>query len=152
MVYQFGGIYLLMFVGCNFFMGVELIIGFGLFKIFDCKIVNCIVVEEVQKMGIICIIDGDCFVGGLLGGECQLLVIVCVVYFGVWVLIFDELMVVFGVKQVVYVFCIVNEVKKCGLVVIFIIYQVMYVMVVGDYFVVLICGVIVVDFCKGEKI
>ncbi|WP_194097164.1 ATP-binding cassette domain-containing protein [Marivivens aquimaris] len=150
-VHQFGGTYPLMSVGRNFFMGVEPTKGFGPFKVFDRKTANKIAVEEVQKMGITRITDGDRLVGGLSGGERQSLAIARAVYFGARVLILDEPTAALGVKQAAHVLRIVNEAKKRGLAVIFITHQVMHAMTVGDHFAVLIRGAIAADFRKGEK-
>ncbi len=150
-VHQFGGTYPLMSVGRNFFMGVEPTKGFGPFKVFDRETANKIAVEEVQKMGITRITDGDRLVGGLSGGERQSLAIARAVYFGARVLILDEPTAALGVKQAAHVLRIVNEAKKRGLAVIFITHQVMHAMAVGDHFAVLIRGAIAADFRKGEK-
>jgi simple sugar transport system ATP-binding protein len=150
-VHQFGGTYPLMSIGRNFFMGVEPTKGFGPFKIFDRAKANKIAVEEVQKMGITRITDGDRLVGGLSGGERQSLAIARAVYFGARILILDEPTAALGVKQAAHVLRIVNEAKKRGLAVIFITHQVMHAMAVGDHFAVLIRGAIAADFRKGEK-
>jgi simple sugar transport system ATP-binding protein len=150
-VHQFGGTYPLMSIGRNFFMGVEPTKGFGPFKIFDRAKANKIAVEEVQKMGITRITDGDRLVGGLSGGERQSQAIARAVYFGARVLILDEPTAALGVKQAAHVLRIVNEAKKRGLAVIFITHQVMHAMAVGDHFAVLIRGAIAADFRKGEK-
>ncbi|WP_106743372.1 ATP-binding cassette domain-containing protein [Yoonia maritima] len=150
-VHQFGGTYPLMSVGRNFFMGEEPTKGFGPFKVFDRKKANRVAVEEVQKMGITRITDGDRLVGGLSGGERQSLAIARAVYFGARVLILDEPTAALGVKQAAHVLRIVNEAKKRGLAVIFITHQVMHAMTVGDHFAVLIRGAIAADFRKGER-
>lgn len=150
-VHQFGGTYPLMSVGRNFFMGVEPTRKFGPLKVFDRKTANQIAVEEVQKMGITRITDGDRLVGGLSGGERQSLAIARAVYFGARVLILDEPTAALGVKQAAHVLRIVNEAKRRGLAVIFITHQVMHAMAVGDHFAVLIRGAIAADFRKGEK-
>lgn len=150
-VHQFGGTYPLMSVGRNFFMGVEPVKGWGPFKRFDRATANRIAVEEVQKMGITRIDDGDRLVGGLSGGERQSLAIARAVYFGARVLILDEPTAALGVKQAAHVLRIVNEAKRRGLAVIFITHQVMHAMTVGDHFAVLIRGAIAADFRKGEK-
>ena len=150
-VHQFGGTYPLMSVGRNFFMGVEPTKGWGPFKTFDRETANKIAVEEVQKMGITRITDGDRLVGGLSGGERQSLAIARAVYFGARVLILDEPTAALGVKQSAHVLRIVNEAKKRGLAVIFITHQVMHAMAVGDHFAVLIRGGIAADFRKGDK-
>lgn len=150
-VHQFGGTYPLMSVGRNFFMGAEPTKGWGPFKVFDRQTANRIAVEEVQKMGITRIDDGDRLVGGLSGGERQSLAIARAVYFGARVLILDEPTAALGVKQAAHVLRIVNEAKKRGLAVIFITHQVMHAMTVGDHFAVLIRGAIAADFRKGEK-
>jgi simple sugar transport system ATP-binding protein len=150
-VHQFGGTYPLMSVGRNFFMGMEPTKGFGPFKVLDRETANKIAVEEVQKMGITRITDGDRLVGGLSGGERQSLAIARAVYFGARVLILDEPTAALGVKQAAHVLRIVNEAKRRGLAVIFITHQVMHAMAVGDHFAVLIRGAIAADFRKGEK-
>ena len=150
-VHQFGGTYPLMSIGRNFFMGVEPTKGFGPFKVFDRKKANQIAVEEVQRMGITRITNGDRLVGGLSGGERQSLAIARAVYFGARVLILDEPTAALGVKQAAHVLRIVNEAKKRGLAVIFITHQVMHAMAVGDHFAVLIRGSIAADFRKGDR-
>lgn len=150
-VHQFGGTYPLMSVGRNFFMGMEPTKGVGPFKVFDRETANKVAVEEVQKMGITRITDGDRLVGGLSGGERQSLAIARAVYFGARVLILDEPTAALGVKQAAHVLRIVNEAKRRGLAVIFITHQVMHAMAVGDHFAVLIRGAIAADFRKGEK-
>ena len=150
-LHQFGGTYPLMSIGRNFFAGVEPTKGFGPFKAFDRAKANRIAVEEVQKMGITRITDGDRLVGGLSGGERQSLAIARAVYFGARVLILDEPTAALGVKQAAHVLRIVKEAKRRGLAVIFITHQVMHAMAVGDHFAVLIRGAIAADFRKGEK-
>lgn len=150
-VHQFGGTYPLMSIGRNFFMGSEPTRGWGPFKYFDRKTANRVAVEEVRKMGITRITDGDRLVGGLSGGERQSLAIARAVHFGARVLILDEPTAALGVKQAAHVLRIVNEAKRRGLAVIFITHQVMHAMAVGDHFAVLIRGSIAADFRKGEK-
>jgi simple sugar transport system ATP-binding protein len=150
-VHQFGGTYPLMSIGRNFFAGAEPTKGFGPFKVFDRQFANKVAVEQVQKMGITRITDGDRLVGGLSGGERQSLAIARAVYFGARVLILDEPTAALGVKQAAHVLRIVNEAKRRGLAVIFITHQVMHAMAVGDHFAVLIRGAIAADFRKGEK-
>lgn len=150
-VHQFGGTYPLMSVGRNFFMGAEPTRGVWPLKVFDRKTANRIAVEEVQKMGITRITDGDRLVGGLSGGERQSLAIARAVYFGARVLILDEPTAALGVKQAAHVLRIVNQAKRRGLAVIFITHQVMHAMAVGDHFAVLIRGAVAADFHKGEK-
>ena len=150
-VHQFGGTYPLMSVGRNFFMGMEPTKSFGPLKIYDRGTANRIAVEEVQKMGITRITDGDRLDGGLSGGERQSLAIARAVYFGARVLILDEPTAALGVKQATHVLRIVNEAKRRGLAVIFITHQVMHALAVGDHFTVLIRGAIAADFRKGQK-
>ncbi len=150
-VHQFGGTYPLMSVGRNFFAGVEPTRKVGPFRVFDREKANRIAVEEVQKMGITRITDGDRLVGGLSGGERQSLAIARAVYFGARVLILDEPTAALGVKQAAHVLRIVNEARRRGLAVIFITHQVMHAMAVGDHFAVLIRGAIAADFRKGDK-
>lgn len=150
-VHQFGGTYPLMSIGRNFFMGAEPTKGVWPLKVFDRKTANRVAVEEVQKMGITRITDGDRLVGGLSGGERQSLAIARAVYFGARVLILDEPTAALGVKQAAHVLRIVNQAKRRGLAVIFITHQVMHAMAVGDHFAVLIRGAVAADFHKGEK-
>ena len=150
-VHQFGGTFPLMSIGRSFFVGAELVRGWGPFKVFDRQRANEIAVKAVQDFGITRIDDGDRLVGGLSGGERQSLAIARAVHFGARVLILDEPTAALGVKQAAHVLRIVNEAKRRGLAVIFITHQVMHAMAVGDHFAVLIRGAIAADFRKGEK-
>ena len=63
----------------------------------------------------------------------------------------DEPTATLGVKQAAHVLHIVNQSKRRGIAVVFITYQVMHAMAVGDHFAVLIRGSIAADFLKGEE-
>ena len=150
-VHQFGGTFPLMTIGRSFFVGSEPEKGWGPFKRFDRRFANEVAVREMRELGITRITDGDRLVGGLSGGERQVLAIGRAVYFGARVLILDEPTAALGVKEAAHVLRIVMQARKKGIAVVFITHNVTHAMTVGDHFAVLIRGAKAADFRKGEK-
>ena len=150
-VHQFGGTFPLMSIGRSFFVGVEPVKRFGPLKIYDRKKANEIAVKAVREFGITRIDDGDRLVGGLSGGERQVLAIARAVHFGARVLILDEPTAALGVKEAAHVLRITMQARQRGLAVIFITHNVIHALTVGDHFAVLIRGAKAADFRKGEK-
>lgn len=150
-VHQFGGTFPLMTIGRSFFVGAEPEKGWGPFKRFDRRFANSVAVREMRALGITRITDGDRLVGGLSGGERQVLAIGRAVYFGARVLILDEPTAALGVKEAAHVLRIVMQARKKGIAVVFITHQVTHALTVGDHFAVLIRGAKAADFRKGEK-
>jgi simple sugar transport system ATP-binding protein len=150
-VHQFGGTFPLMTIGRSFFVGAEPEKGWGPFKRFDRKYANETAVREMRALGITRITDGDRLVGGLSGGERQVLAIARAVHFGARVLVLDEPTAALGVKEAAHVLRIVMQARQRGIAVVFITHQVTHAMTVGDHFAVLIRGVKAADFRKGEK-
>ena len=132
-------------------MGAEPEKGWGPFKRFDRGFANDVAVREMRQFGITRVSDGDRLVGGLSGGERQALAIGRAVYFGANVLILDEPTAALGVKEAAHVLRMVMQARQKGIAVVFITHQVTHAMTVGDHFAVLIRGVKVADFRKGEK-
>jgi simple sugar transport system ATP-binding protein len=150
-VHQFGGTFPLMTIGRSFFVGAEPEKGFFPFKRFDRKFANQTAVREMRALGITRITDGDRLVGGLSGGERQVLAIARAVYFGARILVLDEPTAALGVKEAAHVLRIVMAARKKGIAVVFITHQVTHALSVGDHFAVLIRGEKAADFRKGER-
>lgn len=150
-VHQYGGTFPLMSIARNFFVGREPVKGFWPFKYFDRKKAGDITVEEMQKLGITRITDGDRLAGSLSGGERQSLAIARAVYFGARVLILDEPTSALGVKQSTHVLRMIMHARSRGIAVVFVTHNVTHAMAVGDRFAVLIRGQKVDDFRKGER-
>jgi len=150
-VHQFGGTFPLMTIGRSFFVGSEPEKGWGPFKRFDRKYANETAVREMRALGLTRITDGNRLVGGLSGGERQVLAIARAVHFGARVLVLDEPTAALGVKEAAHVLRIVMQARKKGIAVVFITHQVTHALTVGDHFAVLIRGIKAADFRKGEK-
>lgn len=150
-VHQYGGTFPLMSVARNFFVGREPVKGIWPFRYFDQKTAGEITVQEMQKLGITRVTDGNRLTGSLSGGERQSLAIARAVYFGAQVLILDEPTSALGVKQATHVLRIIMQARAQGIAVVFVTHNVMHAMAVGDRFAVLIHGKKADDFRKGER-
>jgi simple sugar transport system ATP-binding protein len=150
-VHQTGGTFPLMSVGRSFFAGVEPTRGWGPFKWFDKQTAATVAVEEMKKLGITRVTDGNQLVGSLSGGERQSLAIARAVHFGARILILDEPTAALGVKEAAHVLRLITQAKARGVAVVFVTHNVRHAMTVGDRFAVLIHGVKADDFAKGER-
>lgn len=141
----------LMSVARNFFLGSELTKGSGIFRRIDHVRANEIVMDEIRKLGIRRVQNGDQLCGVMSGGERQALAIARAIYFGGEVLILDEPTSALGVKQAEIVLRHVDRARGQGVAVIFITHNVHHAISIGDHFVVLIHGKIAADFRRGER-
>ena len=120
----------------NFFLGSELISGFGPFKSVDVQKMKDITLKELAEMGID-LRDVDQPIGQLSGGERQCVAIARAVYFGAKVLILDEPTAALGVKQSGVVLRYILQARDRGLGVIFITHNPHHAFPVGDRFLLL---------------
>jgi simple sugar transport system ATP-binding protein len=139
----------LMSITRNFFMGREMIKGWGPFKIFDRVRGNKIAKEALQKIGID-VRDPRQAVGTLSGGERQCVAIARAVYFGAKVLILDEPTSALGVSQASMVLKYIAQARRRNLGVIFITHNVHHAYPVGDRFTILNRGQSYGTFAKSE--
>jgi simple sugar transport system ATP-binding protein len=139
----------LMSITRNFFMGREMIKGWGPFKIFDRVRGNKIAKHEMQKIGID-VRDPRQAVGTLSGGERQCVAIARAVYFGAKVLILDEPTSALGVSQASMVLKYIAQARRRNLGVIFITHNVHHAYPVGDRFTILNRGQSYGTFAKSE--
>jgi simple sugar transport system ATP-binding protein len=139
----------LMSITRNFFMGREMIKGWGPFKIFDRVRGNRIAKEEMRKIGID-VRDPRQAVGTLSGGERQCVAIARAVYFGAKVLILDEPTSALGVSQASMVLKYIAQARRRNLGVIFITHNVHHAYPVGDRFTILNRGQSYGTFTKSE--
>ncbi|MBD5829816.1 ATP-binding cassette domain-containing protein [Janibacter melonis] len=144
-VYQDLALAPLMSVWRNFFMGNE--IRRGLFL--DSATMRRIADEELQKMGIH-IGDLDRPVGGLSGGQKQCIAIARAIYFGAKVIILDEPTAALGVRQSGVVLKYIAKARDAGLGVVFITHNPHHAYLVGNHFVVLKLGRVVLDAHRDE--
>jgi simple sugar transport system ATP-binding protein len=150
-VHQFGGSFPLMTVARSFFVGAEPTKGRGPLRRLDMRRAAEIAVNEVRRLGITRITNGDQLVGSLSGGERQALVIARAVYFGAKVLILDEPTAALGVKEAAHVLRMIMQARAAGIAVVFVTHNVLHATTVGDRFAVLIHGRKADDFRKGER-
>lgn len=140
-VYQDLALAPLMSVWRNFFMGNE-ITKSGLFL--DSATMKRIADEELRKMGIE-IGDLDRPVGGLSGGQKQCIAIARAIYFGAKVIILDEPTAALGVRQSGVVLKYIAKARDAGLGVVFITHNPHHAFLVGNHFVILKLGRVVLD-------
>lgn len=140
----------LMSVSRNFFLGMELVKGWGPFARIDAKRSGRIALEQIHAMGITRVTDADQLVGTLSGGERQALAIARACYFGAKVLILDEPTSALGVKEATVVLRQIERARSDGIAVIFITHNATHAIAVGDRFSVLIQGRVAATFGRGE--
>ncbi len=146
-VYQDLALAPLMSVWRNFFLGNE--IHKGLFRTLDIDRMKEIAGGELEKMGIV-IPDLDRPVGSLSGGQRQCIAIARAIYFGARVIILDEPTAALGVKQSGVVLKYIVKARDAGLGVIFITHNPHHAYLVGNHFVVLKLGRVVLDAHRDE--
>ncbi|GAB97241.1 simple sugar transport system ATP-binding protein [Kineosphaera limosa] len=144
-VYQDLALAPLMSVWRNFFLGNEMRSGFGM-NIAEMK---RIAGEELQKMGIV-IPDLDRPVGALSGGQRQCIAIARAIYFGAKVVILDEPTAALGVKQSGVVLKYISKMRDSGLGVVFITHNPHHAYLVGNHFIILKLGRVVLDAHRNE--
>jgi simple sugar transport system ATP-binding protein len=148
-VYQDLAVVGLMPVWRNFFLGSEKTKGFGPFRTLDVDMMRVTAKEELLKMGID-LPDVEQPIGTLSGGQRQCVAIARAVYFGARVLILDEPTAALGVKQSGVVLKYVARARDAGLGVIFITHNPHHAYMVGDHFVILKLGKMVLDRTRDE--
>ena len=144
-VYQDLALAPLMAVWRNFFLGNE--VRKGLFL--DVEEMKRVCGEELTKMGIV-IPDLDRPVGSLSGGQRQVIAIARAIYFGAKVIILDEPTAALGVKQSGVVLKYIVKARDAGLGVIFITHNPHHAYLVGNHFVILKLGRVVLDAHRRE--
>ncbi len=144
-VYQDLALAPLMSVWRNFFLANEIRKG----PFLDIVTMKRICGEELTKMGIV-IPDLDRPVGGLSGGQRQVVAIARAIYFGARVIILDEPTAALGVKQSGVVLKYIVKARDAGLGVIFITHNPHHAYLVGNHFVVLKLGQIVLDAHRDD--
>jgi len=146
-VYQDLALAPLMSVWRNFFLGNE--IHKGLLRTLDIDTMKEIAGSELEKMGIV-IPDLDRPVGSLSGGQRQCIAIARAIYFGAKVIILDEPTAALGVKQSGVVLKYIVKARDAGLGVIFITHNPHHAYLVGNHFIVLKLGRVVLDAHRDE--
>ncbi|MEO6791529.1 MAG: ATP-binding cassette domain-containing protein [Ornithinibacter sp.] len=144
-VYQDLALAPLMAVWRNFFLGNE--VRKGLFL--DVEEMKRVCGDELTKMGIV-IPDLDRPVGSLSGGQRQVIAIARAIYFGAKVIILDEPTAALGVKQSGVVLKYIIKARDAGLGVIFITHNPHHAFLVGNHFVILKLGRVVLDAHRDE--
>ena len=146
-VYQDLALAPLMSVWRNFFLGNE--ITKGVFKSLDVPTMQRIAGEELTKMGIV-IPDLDRPIGALSGGQKQCIAIARAIYFGAKVVILDEPTAALGVKQSGVVLKYIAKMRDAGLGVVFITHNPHHAYLVGNHFIILKLGRVVLDAHRDE--
>ncbi len=144
-VYQDLALAPLMSVWRNFFLSNE--IRKGLFL--NVARMKQIAGDELTKMGIV-IPDLDRPVGSLSGGQRQVVAIARAVYFGARVIILDEPTAALGVKASGVVLKYIVKARDAGLGVIFITHNPHHAYLVGNHFVILKLGRVVLDAHRSQ--
>jgi simple sugar transport system ATP-binding protein len=144
-VYQDLALASLMSVWRNFFLANEIRKG----PFLDIPTMKRVCREELTKMGIV-IPDLDRPVGSLSGGQRQVIAIARAIYFGARVIILDEPTAALGVKQSGVVLKYIAKARDAGLGVIFITHNPHHAYLVGNHFVILKLGHVVLDAHRDE--
>jgi simple sugar transport system ATP-binding protein len=144
-VYQDLALAPLMSVWRNFFLGNEVRKGLSL----DIPAMKQVCSAELTKMGIV-IPDLERPVGSLSGGQRQCIAIARAIYFGAKVIILDEPTAALGVKQSGVVLKYIVAARDAGLGVIFITHNPHHAYLVGNHFVILKLGRVVMDAHRDE--
>lgn len=144
-VYQDLALAPLMSVWRNFFLGNEVSSGLGL----DRTTMKRVAEEELKKMGVH-IGDLDRPVAGLSGGQRQCIAIARAIHFGAKVIILDEPTAALGVRQSGVVLKYIAAARDAGLGVVFITHNPHHAFLVGNHFVILKLGRVVLDAHRSE--
>jgi simple sugar transport system ATP-binding protein len=150
-VHQDDGTLPLMSVSRNFFLGRELVKGWGPVRRIDRRQADKIAVQQLSALGISRVTSGDQPVGTLSGGERQALAISRALYFGAQLLILDEPTSALGVREAGVVLRLIQQAKTRGAAIVFITHNAHHAMTVGDHFTVLIQGRVAAQFDRGER-
>lgn len=148
-VYQDLAVVSLMEVWRNFFLGSEKRRRLGPVNALNIGDMRRTAKEELAKMGID-LKDINQPIGTLSGGQRQCVAIARAVYFGARVLILDEPTAALGVKQSGVVLKYTARARDAGLGVVFITHNPHHAYLVGDHFVVLKLGKVVLDAHRDE--
>jgi simple sugar transport system ATP-binding protein len=149
-VYQDLAVVPLMPVWRNFFLGSEEVKGIWPLRQLSVNDMRAKANDELHKMGID-LPDIDAPIGQLSGGQRQCVAIARAVFFGARVLILDEPTAALGVKQSGVVLRYVRRARDHGLGVVFITHNPHHAHMVGDHFILLNRGRMVLD-CKYDDI
>jgi simple sugar transport system ATP-binding protein len=148
-VYQDLAMVPLMSVWRNFFLGSELTVGRGPLRRLDVARCRSVAMEGLSAMGIE-LRDPEQPVRTLSGGERQAVAIARAVHFGARVLILDEPTAALGVRQSQRVLEIVRRAADRGVAVVLVTHNPAHAHPVGDRFVVLRRGRVVVDRPRAD--
>ena len=135
----------MMSVWRNFFLGNEITVGWGPFRMLNIKKMKALSKQQLLEMGID-LRDTDQPIGTLSGGERQAVAIARAVYFGAKVLILDEPTSALGVRQSGIVLKYVLSAKERGVAVVFITHNPHHAFLVGDRFYLLNRGKMINEF------
>lgn len=150
-VHQEVGVMPLMSVGRNFFLGNELVKGWGPFKRMDHKRISSLALNEMRLLGITRVQNVNQLAVTMSGGERQALAVGRAMYFGARVLILDEPTSALGVKESAKVLDVIRKAKERSAAVIFITHNVYHAKAVADRYIVLIRGRVAASFTASEK-
>jgi simple sugar transport system ATP-binding protein len=150
-VHQGEGTFPLMPIYRNFFLGRELVKGWGPARRLDKPQMRTTSLEQLRQIGVTRVASPDQLAGTLSGGERQAVAIARALYFGARLLLLDEPTSALGVKEAEVVLRLIQTAKQKGCAVVFITHNAHHAQTVGDQFVVLIHGGVAAQFRRGEK-
>lgn len=149
-VHQDVGIFPLMSVWRNFFVGNEITRRRLGVPVLDSRTMRQIVLEELRRFQITRVDDPDMPAGVLSGGQRQGVAIARAMYFGARILLLDEPTAALGVREARRVVQFMMQAKDRGAALVFITHNPRHALLAGDRFTIMRHGSVVGSMTRGE--
>jgi simple sugar transport system ATP-binding protein len=134
----------------NFFLGREISVGFGPFRMMRRRKMRRICAQQLDQLGLVHVSSTSSPAGALSGGEKQSLAITRAIHFGVRLLLLDEPTAALSVRETRHVLEVIHQARDRGLGVVYIDHNIDHVVPIADRVILLEHGEIVARFRRGE--
>lgn len=149
-VHQDVGIFPLMSVWRNFFVGNEMTRRRLGVAVLDSRAMRRIAVEEMRRFQITRVTDADMPAGVLSGGQRQGVAIARAMYFGARILLLDEPTAALGVREASRVVQFMVQAKERGAALVFITHNPRHALLAGDRFTIMRHGSVAASAVRGQ--